>query len=191
MEITYEMQGWYWERTGRHRGLVKENLKALSAHELLSKEALVERGNSHDLDKYSVDNNKAYILVSWYFKKRRECLNFQMPKHVLKAVNKATHSHVISNAHHPEYHANKIKPISIFERDDIVKGNLSIIEVPEMPIHDVAEMVCDWTAIAQELGEENASARSWADKQIGNKWVFFDKDTQLIYDFITVLECRD
>ena len=37
---------------------------------------------------------------------------------------------------------------------------------------DLIEMVCDWTAMAQEFDQDNGSARGWADKTIGSRISF-------------------
>lgn len=46
------------------------------------------------------------------------------------------------------------------------------------------EMVCDWTAMAQEFGEERGSARGWADKVIGKRIMFNAERRQFIYRMI-------
>lgn len=51
---------------------------------------------------------------------------------------------------------------------------------------DIAEMVADWSAMAEELGQ--GSARSWADKTVGSKWNFDASHKDLIYRFISKLE---
>jgi hypothetical protein len=53
---------------------------------------------------------------------------------------------------------------------------------------DVAEMVADWSAMAEELGE--SSARGWADKTVGSKWKFDQQHRDLIYRFIGALEAN-
>jgi hypothetical protein len=53
---------------------------------------------------------------------------------------------------------------------------------------DVAEMVSDWSAMAEELGE--GSARGWADKNVGKKWKFDEEHVELIYTMIERLEAE-
>ena len=51
---------------------------------------------------------------------------------------------------------------------------------------DIAEMVADWSAMAEEL--DQGSARGWADKHVGSKWKWDKPNTDLIYQFIDHLE---
>jgi len=55
---------------------------------------------------------------------------------------------------------------------------------------DLIEMVCDWTAIAQELGDNRSSARQWADRTIGNRehFNFGEAKKQFIYRVIDDLD---
>jgi hypothetical protein len=53
---------------------------------------------------------------------------------------------------------------------------------------DLIEMVCDWTVMAQEFGEAGGSARSWADKVIGERVLFNEERSRFIYQMIEALE---
>lgn len=53
---------------------------------------------------------------------------------------------------------------------------------------DSIEMVCDWTAMALEFGENGGSARAWANKSIGQRVAFNDQKRQFIYQIIDELE---
>jgi len=59
-----------------------------------------------------------------------------------------------------------------------------------MSMLDLIEMVCYWTAIAQELDENGGSARGWADAVMETKFKFGDDQKVVIYDIISVLELR-
>jgi hypothetical protein len=74
--------------------------------------------------------------------------------------------HLTTNRHHPEAHA---RP------DDMT------------PV-DLAEMVCDWTAMAQEYGENGGSARGWADKTLGTKLLLNPANTAFVYEMIMLLD---
>ena len=53
---------------------------------------------------------------------------------------------------------------------------------------DLIEMVCDWTAMAQEFGQDGGSARGWADKTIGNRVAFNPDKRRFIYQMIEELD---
>ena len=78
----------------------------------------------------------------------------------------AIHHHVTSNRHHPEAYA----------------------DPNDMSYVDLIEMVCDWTAMAQEFGE--GSARGWADKTIGRRVAFSAEKRRFIYRMIEELDRR-
>jgi hypothetical protein len=50
------------------------------------------------------------------------------------------------------------------------------------------EMVCDWTAMAQEFQQSGGSARGWADKTVGKRVQFNVEKTGFIYDSICLLD---
>lgn len=54
----------------------------------------------------------------------------------------------------------------------------------EMEGLDILEMVCDWTAMAVELKNPNLSAVWFADKVIGQRFLFNEVKVKQIYDFI-------
>ena len=49
---------------------------------------------------------------------------------------------------------------------------------------DIIEMVCDWTAMALEFGQDGGSARGWADKTIGQRVEFNHDRQRLIYSTV-------
>lgn len=53
---------------------------------------------------------------------------------------------------------------------------------------DLVEMICDWTAMAQEFGQDGGSARGWADRMIGTRFRFNADRRQRIYTIIATLE---
>lgn len=53
---------------------------------------------------------------------------------------------------------------------------------------DLIEMVCDWTAMAQEFGQDGGSARGWADKTIGTRVQFHPQKVRFIYRMIEEID---
>ena len=74
--------------------------------------------------------------------------------------------HVSHNRHHPEFH------------DD----------PNEMTDVDLIEMVCDWTAMSEEFGQDGGSARGWAMKTIGERVAFNDENTRFVFEVIEQLD---
>ena len=79
-------------------------------------------------------------------------------------MKRAIYHHVTTNRLHPEAHANP----------------------NDMSDVDLIEMVCDWTAMAQEF--EGGSARAWADKTVGKRVAFNAEKRQFIYRVIDELD---
>ncbi len=73
-----------------------------------------------------------------------------------------------TNRHHPEYHA----------------------DPNDMPEVDLIEMICDWTAMSLEFGQDGGSARGWADKTIGIRVHFNDAKRGFIYEMIELLDFK-
>jgi hypothetical protein len=55
---------------------------------------------------------------------------------------------------------------------------------------DLVEMVCDWTAMAQEFDQDQdgGSARGWADKTVGKRVAFNAEKRRFIYQIIEELD---
>jgi len=91
-----------------------------------------------------------------------------LPKGMEDRVRAAIQHHMTTNRHHPDFHN----------------------DPNEMSDVDIIEMVCDWTAMAQEFDEGGGSAKSWADKTIGRRVQFNDDRKQLVYATIQRLDAE-
>jgi len=167
-EATKEMKEFYKKRTKEHIDRVTKNLQKVAVNSQY-REELLQRAKNHDASKYGEIEKPLYIWLTEYYRCKNKGIDFEYPKGVEEKVDEASNHHIHNNKHHPEAHE------SISDMSDI----------------DIIEMVCDWTAMAQEYGEDNGSARSWADKNIGTKWQFTEDQKQLIYDTIEELEYWD
>jgi hypothetical protein len=155
----------YEKRTKMHIDLVGQNLKKL--HQMTDwGDELLQRASVHDRSKYGPVEKLPYIWLTEFHRCKNGGLDFEYPPGVEEKVQEASLHHITTNRHHPEFHS------SPDAMSDI----------------DVVEMVCDWTAMAQELGENDGSARGWADKNVNKKWQFSEPQVQLIYDTIGQLE---
>jgi hypothetical protein len=162
---TGKMIEFFEKRTEEHIQRVRKYLQGLEGLGNYTAAELTQRGKDHDADKYSQEKLIPYIWVTEYYRVKNSGKQVSEElKKVYEATREATGDHVTINRHHPEAH----QPINAM--NDL----------------DIAEMVADWSSMAEELGE--GSARGWADKNIGKKWEFDKVHTNLIYAMIEKLE---
>lgn len=164
-EPTPEMLAFFETRTREHIDRVRRCLLLLADVTPFG-DGLRERANTHDASKFGPEERIPYVWLTEFHRRRRAGEPFQYPAGVAEAVQRAIRHHVTSNRHHPEFHANPNDMSSI----------------------DLIEMVCDWTAMALEFGQDGGSARGWADKTIGHRVPFNDEKQRFIYEIIDLLD---
>ncbi|MDB4742909.1 DUF5662 family protein [Planctomicrobium sp.] len=162
---TAELIAFYESRTHEHIGRVRKCLERI-AEKSEHRSDLLHRAEIHDASKFSLEERLPYIWMTEFHRCRRGEIPFAYPPGMEDQVKAAIQHHVTVNRHHPEFH------------DD----------PNDMTEVDLIEMVCDWTAMAQEFGEPNGSARGWADKAIGVRVQFSQANTRFIYQVIDQLE---
>jgi hypothetical protein len=166
-EPTPEMLAFYERRTKEHIDRVRRCMMLL-ADVTPHREEVLERAQVHDASKFGPEERIPYVWLTEYHRCRRSGEFFSYPEGVAERVEKAIRHHLESNRHHPEFH----------------------VDPNAMSDVDLIEMVCDWTAMAQEFGETGASARAWADKTIGNRVAFNEDKREFIYRMIDELDSR-
>lgn len=159
------MTEFYEQRTRAHIQRVRACLE-LVANQSVHREELLLRAETHDASKFGPEERVPYIWLTEYHRCRWRNISFQYPPGMEEQVSLAVQHHVAVNRHHPEFHDNPNQMTEV----------------------DLIEMVCDWTAMAQEFGEPNGSARCWADKTVGNRLLFNAAKTRHIYEIIGLLE---
>ena len=167
IEPTPEMLAFFERRTAEHIERVRRCLMLL-ADVTGRGEELLERAKVHDASKYGAEERIPYVWLTEYHRCRRSGEPFEYPEGMLERVKRAVHHHVKSNRHHPEFHA----------------------DPNEMSEIDLIEMVCDWTAMAQEFGQDGGSAHGWADRTIGKRVAFNEDQRRFIYRMIEELDRR-
>lgn len=167
IEPTLEMVAFYERRTREHIERVRRCL-ALLAEVTDYRDELLERAKVHDASKFGPEERIPYVWLTEYHRCRRSGEPFEYPEDVAESVQRAIRHHVTTNRHHPESHAD---PNAMSEVDLI-------------------EMVCDWTAMAQEFGQDGGSARGWADKTVGTRVAFGAETRRFIYWVIEELDIR-
>lgn len=163
---TKPMLDFFKQRTQEHINRVRKYMHHLHGFEGLTSEDLTSRALDHDKDKYSDPKLIVpYIWVTEYYRIKNggNPISEELQS-MFDLSREATGVHVERNLHHPEAHES----------------------VEDMDLLDLAEMVCDWAAMGEELNQ--GSPRGWADKNVGSKWKFTPKQTKTIYDLITHLE---
>ncbi|MBD3407381.1 MAG: hypothetical protein GF411_14790 [Candidatus Lokiarchaeota archaeon] len=167
IEPTSEMIDYFYYRTCEHIDRVIQNMKKVDDRTDYDHDVLISRGQSHDESKYQNEVELVpYIWLTEFYRCQNSGQDFEYPSGIESQVDAACLHHVQNNRHHPEFH------------DDI--NSMSDI--------DIIEMVCDWTAMSQELGQDGGSAKGWADKNIGSKWNFNNDRIDLIYYIIDVID---
>lgn len=130
------MTAFYERRTKEHIERVGKCL-ALLANVTPYGGELLERARHHDASKFGPEERIPYIWLTEYHRRRRTGDPLEYPPGVAEPVDRAIRHHLSTNRHHPEFHA----------------------DPNEMTGVDLIEMVCDWTAMAQEFGQDGGSAR--------------------------------
>ena len=164
-----EMIQQFHQRTALHIKMVRGNLIQLNGFLGLEEQALLERSRTHDRSKYKSEEKKAYTWLTWQYYQKSIGNNLNLPSHIKKKIHHALKDHSKMNRHHPEYHKN----------------------LNDMTLLDMAEMICDWTAIAKENNSPNNSCRQWVEQNLDEKWSFPPKKKNIIYQLINELDRRN
>jgi hypothetical protein len=164
-EPTPAMLAFYERRTNEHIERVRRCLALLAAVTAYGEE-LLERARVHDASKFGPEERIPYVWLTEYHRCRQHGEPFAYPEGVAAMVKRAVHHHLTTNRHHPECHA----------------------DPNDMSEVDLIEMVCDWTAMAQEFGQDGGSARGWADKTVGKRVAFSAAKRRFIYQMIEELD---
>jgi len=182
---------YYLERTNKHIGLVQG--AAAKIEKAYSEEfaGLVEQAEDHDSSKLEEPELTPYVAITWRHKLEKESGKFdpikgkgyQTPgKLEKKEEDDATLHHIRNAKHHPEHWLDdKTKANLGTNRDD----SIECVDASKMPDMDVAEMVADWAAMGEELGNE---AREWFNKVKDVRWHFSKHQEELIDRLLGVFE---
>jgi hypothetical protein len=162
---TAAMIEFYERRTIAHIGRVRSCLRVMAEITHYGSE-LLTRAKEHDASKFEPEERIPYIWLTEFHRCRRNGEFFNYPEGIAEQIELAVQHHMSVNRHHPEYH----------ESPD------------DMSEVDLIEMICDWTAMAQEFDQNGGSARGWADKVIGTRVHFGQRHRQFVYSMIELLD---
>jgi len=181
--ITEEMIDHYVARTKKHIDCVVRNIEHLvQKHPEL--EELLERSDKHDLSKWDDPEYTPYIYLTWRYKSEDDDVELILPDGMEEEIHEATWHHVKINPHHPEHWDDEATNDSI-NKEDRDKPPDESIHAHTMDLISLAEMVCDWHAMGLE---RDNTAESWADKNVGIRWLFDDDQVELMYQYMEDLE---
>ena len=159
------MVAFYERRTEEHIERVRRCLTVMASVTEYADE-LNERACVHDESKYGPEERIPYIWLTEFHRCRRTGEPFSYPEGMEERVRSAIDHHMTTNRHHPDFHA----------------------DPNDMTDVDLIEMVCDWTAMSQEFGQDGGSARGWADKTIGSRLYLSEPKRQFVYAMIDLLD---
>jgi hypothetical protein len=156
---TPQMTRFFLKRTKEHIKRVSKNMDRVAKNFEFEESDFRTRKLSHDLSKFSAEERRPYIFLTWDHKCKNENIPYKCPDEIAEEIRKATYHHIHINMHHPEAHDSP----------------------SDMNALDIAEMVCDWAAMSQEL---DTSLKDWADKNVNKKWKFTNAQTKFIYELV-------
>ena len=177
-----EIDNWFKKRTDKHVELVAKYCKIIAKYYMDRFGELLERLKVHDDSKYKDPEIEPYKMITWKYKCKDEGWDFEAPKDLEEQMHKATLHHITTNSHHPEYWVKEEATLNDKDRDKPAGEALDCTGMPEV---DLAEMLADWASMGQEKGN---TAKSWANKNVNIRWKFTDKQKDLIYELIEVVD---
>lgn len=151
-------------RTSLHVQRVRDNIYLWQDKHTEFFEELSSRASNHDKSKFFEPELTPYIWLTW----ENHCLLNNIPleldQDIKYSIAHAISHHITKNRHHPEFHSNP---------DNMTKV-------------DLIEMVCDWKAIGQEMGEK--SPMDYANRVLGKKFHFSPEKCEEIKKIIIELD---
>jgi hypothetical protein len=175
-----EIEDFFEKRTKKHIDLVKKYAQKIAdTNSDLIK--VVDQAKNHDASKYENPEYEPYLHLTWRYKcKNENDENYEIPKNI--DDNKASFHHIKSNRHHPEFHDDDANEDESLNKNNRDAQPDRITDASNMNNIDIAEMVADWCAMSEELGENNP--KDWANKNINKRWKFTNRQSDLIYKLI-------
>lgn len=176
-----KMKEHFVKRTMDHIKCVRKNIDHL-VNKNQNLKLLLERKDPHDQTKFNDPEFVPYVYITWEYKCKNDNSQFEISDDIRKKMIGATNHHINHNKHHPEFWDSEFNEINQNDRDDVPDKP---VKAYKMDIISLAEMVCDWHAVSLERG---GTTQSWAEKNIGKRWLFNEEQIKNIFKFIEDLE---
>lgn len=175
-EVSKEMEDWFEHRTREHIERVRKYCHRVYEYDPERFAGILERSRIHDRSKFEEPERTPYIHITWQYRMKRLGKPYEPDEDMEEQMRQATDHHVLHNRHHAEFFAGETG-ISKTDRDKPSR----MVDATAMPDLDIAEMVCDWCAVAEERGTD---PYDWADKNINKRWHFNKHQISLINDLL-------
>lgn len=175
---TQEMVDHFNNRTNRHIELVRKYCTRLEDR-IPGLDGLHQRGIDHDKSKYEAKEKIPYIWLTWRYKCEDDKKPCVLPTSMKRMIDEATEHHIVTNAHHPEFHQDKTT--GLINKDDRDKPPKEMVDATKMSKLDLAEMVADWCAMSEERGN---TPHEWAKKNVNVRWKYTPEQTKHINQFL-------
>lgn len=175
---TKEMLDHFNNRTNRHIELVRKYCTKLEER-VPGLEGLHQRGLDHDQSKYESKEKIPYVWLTWRYKCEDDKKPCVLPTGMKRMIDEATEHHILTNAHHPEFHQGKTS--NLINKEDRDKPPKEMIDATKMSKLDLAEMVADWCAMSEERGN---TPHEWAKKNVNVRWKYTPEQVKHINQFM-------
>lgn len=175
---TKEMLDHFNNRTNRHIELVRKYCTKLEER-IPGLDGLHKRSLEHDASKFESKEKIPYVWLTWRYKcedAKKPCV---LPTGMKRMIDEATEHHILSNAHHPEFHQGKTS--NLVNKEDRDKPPKEMVDATKMSKLDLAEMVADWCAMSEERGN---TPQEWAKKNVNVRWKYTPEQVKLINQFM-------
>lgn len=173
-----ELIEYFIKRTNEHIARVINNANTLYKKNKLFKD-LPAQALKHDLSKLVEPERTPYIVLTHYYKLKQEGKELKTEDSIMDKIREAAFHHIKNNSHHPEYWDNNIQLLGKDKRTN------QKVNAQTMPFLDIAEMVCDWMAMSQEM---NNDVTEFANSVVNKKFLFTENQINLIYKCIFLLK---
>lgn len=163
----------FFKRTLEHIERVKKNALVIYKYDPVRFKLILDIADAHDASKFKEPEFTPYVQLSYYYVCKRTGEKCDTHPELKEQIKDAVFHHIKNNRHHPEYYFDE----TTRER------NGQVINAIKMPAISIAEMICDWKAMSQEL--EN-KIEDFADSVINKKFIFSPEQVNLIYELIGI-----
>ena len=174
-ELTDDKSELFFKRTLEHIGRVKKNALVIYGYDPVRFKLVLDIADAHDASKFKDPEFVPYVQLSYYYVCKRTGEKFDTHPELKEQIRDAVFHHIKNNRHHPEYYFDG----AIRERGG------QVIDAMKMPPISIAEMICDWKAMSQELDNK---IEDFADSVVNKKFIFLPEQVNLIYELIEVFK---
>jgi hypothetical protein len=177
-----DMKEFFNVRTNNHINAVKDICQKITDEFPGEFPDLMKQVKDHDSSKFHEPEYTPYLHITWRYRMKNLFKEeYKVPQEIEDQMHEASEHHVKHNKHHAEYW----DPNSSINKEDRDTAPDRLVDGTKMDKTSIAEMCADWMAVGKEHGN---TAKSWADKNIGTRWLFTEEQEKLIYNILKIEE---